>query len=171
SFSRATRESGAMAGTAARFAAMAETISAALAALGVDARVGEVPGEYCPGEYSISSRGAVKLAGIGQRVITGGAHVGGVIVVRGAGRIRDVLEPVYDALELDWNPATTGSVAAEIGEQDTTLTAADPDPLIEEVITSVRRVLSERFALVAAELDEPTIALATELRSDHAAPG
>ncbi len=34
-----------------------------------------------------------KLAGIGQRVIVGGAHVGAVIVVRGAGRINEVLGP------------------------------------------------------------------------------
>ena len=76
--------------------------------LGVDARVGEVAGEYCPGEFSVNARGAAKLAGIGQRVVVGGAHVGGVIVVRGAGRIREVLTPIYEALEIDWRAGDDG---------------------------------------------------------------
>jgi len=171
SFSRATREAAASAGTRARFTDMAETIAAALRSLGADARIGEVPGEYCPGEFSVNGRGAVKLAGIGQRVITGGAHVGGVIVVRGAGRIREVLEPVYEALELGWDPATSGSVAAELGGDDETLPADEPDPLIEEVVGALRSQLSQSFTLVDAELDEPTLALAAQLRPDHTAPG
>ena len=171
SFSRATREPGANDGTRARFASMAATIAEALAALGLDARVGEIHGEYCPGEYSVNARGVVKLAGIGQRVITSGAHVGGVIVVRGGGRIRQVLEPVYEALGTDWDPATTGSVAAEIGEDDATLPAEAPDPLVERVIGAVRDVLARDFELVDVELDEGTIRLAEELRPQHTAPG
>ena len=123
SFSHAVRadgRSGAYAGTRDRFVAMADTVAAALEVLGVDARVGEVEGEYCPGEFSVNARGAAKLAGIGQRVVVGGAHVGGVIVVRGAGRIREVLTPIYEALEIDWQPETTGSVALELGEEDDT---------------------------------------------------
>ena len=46
-------------------------VTRALGGLGVDARVGEVPGEYCPGTYSVSARGERKLAGIGQRLIAG----------------------------------------------------------------------------------------------------
>ena len=63
---------------------VADLIAAALRGIGVDARVGEVPGEYCPGEYSVNARGARKLMGVGQRVIRGAAHVGGVIVVQDA---------------------------------------------------------------------------------------
>src|SRR5688500_19954250 len=55
-----------------RFEATAELIARALAGLGIDARVGEVPGEYCPGRWSVNAGGARKLAGIGQRVISGG---------------------------------------------------------------------------------------------------
>jgi hypothetical protein len=79
----------------------------------VDARVGEVPGEYCPGEHSVNARGKTKLAGIGQRILLHAAHVGGVIVVGESERVRDVLIPVYRALELDWDPATVGSVEDE----------------------------------------------------------
>lgn len=171
SISLATREAGAYAGTRERFAAMAGTLAAALSAVGVDARIGEVRGEYCPGEYSVNARGEVKLAGIGQRVITGGAHVGGVVVVRGAGRLREVLDPVYAALELDWEPATSGSVALEVGEADETLPADAADPLIERVIGSIRATLGERYELVDADLDEATLELAGELRGDHAPSG
>lgn len=168
SFSRAARVRTAYAGTRERFTEMAETVAAALTALGIDARVGPVPGEYCPGDYSVNARGMTKLAGIGQRVITGGAHVGGVVVVRGSERIRAVLGPVYEALELDWDLGTAGSVADELGAGDGP--ASGPDPLIEQVIEALRAELSRDFELVEAELDEPTLELAAELRADHAAP-
>ncbi len=89
---------------------------AALGGLGVDARVGEVPREYCPGAWSVNAGGRTKLVGIGQRLIAGAAHRGAVVVVGGSERIRGVLVPVYDALGLDWDPATAGSVEDEIGE-------------------------------------------------------
>src|SRR5919201_5797218 len=49
--------------TYARFEEMADVITAALRELGVDARVGEIPGEYCPGAYSVNAGGRTKLAG------------------------------------------------------------------------------------------------------------
>ncbi len=102
--------------TQGRFERTATAIAQALRSLGVDARVGEVPGEYCPGAWSVNARGATKLVGIGQRMIAGGAHVGVVVVVDGAEALRDLLVPVYEALDLEWDPATVGSVAQEIGE-------------------------------------------------------
>jgi octanoyl-[GcvH]:protein N-octanoyltransferase len=170
SFSRAIRESsnaGAYSGTRERFAEMAGQVAEALATLGVDARVGEVSGEYCPGEFSVNARGESKLAGIGQRVIVGGAHVGGVIVVRGAGRIREVLEPIYEALELDWQPDTTGSVALETSNDDETMGAKEPDPLIEETITAIRQTLSKTLDLEQTDLAPSTLKLAADLRRDH----
>ena len=98
-----------------RFDEMVAITLDALGSLGVDARPGEVPGEYCPGEHSVNAGGRTKLMGVGQRVIRGAAHVGGVVVVDDAERVRDVLVPVYEALGLDWRPATVGSVAEEIG--------------------------------------------------------
>jgi hypothetical protein len=53
--------------------------------------------------------------GVGQRVIRGAAHVGGVIVVRDSRRVRAALEPVYAAMGVDWDPETTGSVEDELG--------------------------------------------------------
>lgn len=102
-------------GIGARFDALAGLVAAALGRLGVEARVGEVPGEYCPGAHSVNARGRVKLMGVGQRVVRGAAHVGGVIVVRESARVRAVLEPVYRALGLPFDPATAGAVEDEIG--------------------------------------------------------
>ena len=133
--------------TYARFEEMADVITAALRGLGVDARVGEIPGEYCPGAYSVNARGATKLAGIGQRMIRDGAHLGGVVVASGGSEIADVLRPVYRALELDWDPATAGSVTDELGREVT------PDEVEEAVIEE----LEKRYELVSSELDEETL--------------
>ena len=97
-----------------RFEEVAGLLAEALASLGVDARVGEVPGEYCPGEHSVNAGGRTKVAGVGQRIVAGAVHVGGVIVVEGSDRIREVLIPVYRALGLSWRPETTGSLRGEV---------------------------------------------------------
>jgi octanoyl-[GcvH]:protein N-octanoyltransferase len=142
-----------------RFDRTAQLIARALRRLHVDARVGEVSGEYCPGGYSVNAREAVKLAGIGQRIIAGGSHLGGVIVVGDARRIRDVLVPVYEALELAWEPATTGAVQEEVD-------GVTPDPW-----TAVRDALlaeyGREYEIVEAELDPETVALAHRLAAEH----
>ena len=104
----------------ARFDEAADIMMRALRRLGIDARVGEVAGEYCPGQHSVNARGERKLMGVGQRLIRGAAHVGGVVVVGDGGRIRDVLVPVYEALGVEWRPETVGSVEDEVeGAGDT----------------------------------------------------
>jgi lipoate-protein ligase A len=94
----------------ARFERMASVVAAALSSLGVDARIGELPGEYCPGEWSVNAGGRVKLAGIAQRVVARAALVSAVIVVGDGGRVRAVLTDVYARLGLDWDPSTAGAV-------------------------------------------------------------
>jgi lipoate-protein ligase A len=98
-----------------RFEEIATIVAEAVRALGVDGRVGEVPGEYCPGAHSVNARGRTKLMGVGQRLVRGAAHVGGVVVVEGSDRVRDVLVEVYGALDLDWDPSTAGSLRDEVG--------------------------------------------------------
>jgi octanoyl-[GcvH]:protein N-octanoyltransferase len=142
-----------------RFSWTADLIARALRRLGVDARVGEVPGEYCPGGYSVNARGAVKLAGIGQRLIAGASHMGGVIVAGDASRVRDVLVPVYDALDLDWDPGTTGAVEDEADASVRPSWAAVRDALLAEY--------GREYAIVEAVLDPETIALAHELAPEH----
>ena len=154
--SRALRDPNPARGTQARFAEMAELVRAALATLGVDARVGEIPGEYCPGAFSVNARGKLKLAGIGQRLVKGGAHVGCVIVAAGSGGLREVLVPVYDALGIQWDPATAGSVEDEVAG----ITAID----IEAVVLAQ---LEQRFELTEAQIGVETEELAADLAPGH----
>lgn len=142
-----------------RFDSTAALIARALARLGVDARVGEVEGEYCPGEHSVNARGERKLMGVGQRLVSGGAHVGGVVVVEGAGRINSVLVPVYGALGIDWRPEATGAVADEA-----------PGVTWEGVAEAIRAEYAERCELEPADLDEETLALARRLAPEHLSP-
>jgi hypothetical protein len=53
--------------------------------------------------------------GVGQRVVRGAAHTGGVIVVGGSDRVRAVLAPVYDALGLPFDADSAGAIDDEIG--------------------------------------------------------
>jgi len=141
-----------------RFDRIAGAIAMALAHLGVDARVGEVAGEYCPGEFSVNARGVTKLAGLGQRLARKAAHVGGVIVVGDSASVRDVLIPVYDALSLGWDPATAGAVEDEIG-------AVEQSQVVEAVIAAL-----ELDDVESSAVDEGTMALARSLAADHLAP-
>lgn len=110
-FSLATPEADPRTGITDRFKSISNMMCSAFRALKIDARVGEIAGEYCPGRYSVNVGGVVKVMGVGQRLVKGAAHVGGVIVVDDGASIRDVLIPVYRALRLDWDPRTAGALA------------------------------------------------------------
>ena len=112
--------------------------------LGVDARIGPVAREYCPGEFSVNAGGQIKLAGVGQRMIRGAAHIGFVILVSGTDLVSEVLEPVYERLGLEFDPATVGSledVSPGIGREEVEAALlrrlrvlAGPDgPVLEQV--------------------------------------
>ena len=96
-----------------RFAENAERHARALRRLGVDAEIGRIPGEYCPGDFTVSARGETKLIGTAQRIVRGAWLFSTVVIVEGSGRLRPVLEAVYAALGLSWNPRTVGAVADE----------------------------------------------------------
>ena len=157
-----------------RFEATATLIARALRALRADARVGEVPGEYCPGRWSVNAAGLRKLAGTGQRVVAGGSHTGAVIVVDGAERVRDVLEPVYAAFELDWDPRTVGAVEDELGggrsASGASAQSASGAPLWDAVRDALLAEYAHRFELVPGELDDETLALARRLAREHRPP-
>ena len=139
-----------------RFRQTAGRLARALVTLGVDARVGEVAGEYCPGRYSVNARGAAKLAGIGQRVVGGGSHTGVVLVVDGEERINAVLEPVYAALGLDWEPAASGSVRTE-----------EPGATWERVADALVTEYASEYDVAEDTVDPETLALAHELVAEH----
>ncbi len=95
------------------FDVAAACIRSVLVDLGVDARVGEVPGEYCAGAHSVNARGRVKLVGIAQRVTRGARLVTASLVLGHAERLRNVVDDVYSAMGLEWDPATFGTLADE----------------------------------------------------------
>lgn len=140
-----------------RFERMAELVARSLGRLGIAARVGEVPGEYCPGAYSVNAGGERKLSGIGQRMIRGGAHVGGVVVASGEQLVNAALVPVYAALGLELDPAATGSAAGELGRP------VEPAEVIEALVAE----LASEHEIVEGDVDDRTLALARRLLAER----
>lgn len=142
---------------AARFTTLSERLADAFRALGVDAEVGELPGEYCPGEYSVHAAGRHKVAGVGQRLLRRAAHTGGVVVVDDAERINRVLVPVYRAMGLSFDPAVTGSLAEHA------------EVTYEDVRQGLVDAFGQRFEVEPWPLDERTLALARRAAPEHVA--
>lgn len=111
-----------------RFQEFADLFVAALREVGVPASVGEVPGESCPGRYSVRAGRWVKLAGTAQRVVRHGWIVAGALVVRNSAAIRAVTGEVYDVLGLPFDPATVGSVESFAPTVD-----------VDELVAAIRR--------------------------------
>ena len=138
-----------IAGMHARFALSADRLAGALRSLGVDARVGPVPREFCPGEFTVNARGEVKLVGTAQRVLRHASLLAASVAVSGADRLRAVMVDVYAALELDMDPATVGAVGEGVS------------------VDAVERAVLGAYDLVEAPLDEATLSLAVQLEPGH----
>lgn len=115
-FARATPIEDLRSGLGARYEAATVAVLETLRSLGVDAERGEPPESFCPGEHSVQAGG--KVAGIAQRLQRGAALVAGVVVVTDRRAIADVLDPVYAALDLPFDPDSVGSVADAGGPTD-----------------------------------------------------
>jgi octanoyl-[GcvH]:protein N-octanoyltransferase len=142
-----------IAGMQDRFARSGERLAEALRTVGVDARVGRIAGEFCPGDFTVSA-GGVKLVGTAQRVIRHGSLLAASVAVSGGDALRDVLVDVYAALELDWDPATAGAIE-RVG----------PDA-VEDAVAG-----AYEWALTPASLDAETLALAARLEAQHGVEG
>ena len=107
-----------------RYEAATATLGAALEAVGADVRPGEPPAAFCPGDHSLRADG--KVAGVAQRVRRGVALVGGCVVVAAGDEtdIAGVLESVYGALGVGFDPDTIGSVERAGGPADPDAVAA-----------------------------------------------
>jgi octanoyl-[GcvH]:protein N-octanoyltransferase len=145
-------------GIAERFDVLSACLAEAARSLGLDARVGEVTGEYCPGSSSVNVGGTHKVAGVGQRLLRRAAHTGGVVVVDDAAAINRVLTPVYAALGLTFDPAATGQLS----------TPERPIGL-EQARTAIATAFGNRFDLQPWTLDAETRARA-EATLDHHLP-
>ncbi len=119
-------EAGAVARMDSRFEEFGRRFATLLAGWGVDARVGPVPGEYCPGAHSVNARGEVKLVGTAQRVLPRAWLFSSLVVVGDRERIRDVLADVYGRLGLPFAVGAVGSLDSEVG-------GLTPDDVAEQV--------------------------------------
>jgi octanoyl-[GcvH]:protein N-octanoyltransferase len=138
-----------------RFAAVTALLVEALAPLGIAARVGELPGEYCAGDWSVNAAG-IKLAGTAQRSIKGASLVTAMVIVEGGPRLRAMLIDVYAALGIDWRPGTAGGAADIVPS----LGAADVERALVATLAAHER-------LTAGTLDAATLAQAETLRALH----
>jgi octanoyl-[GcvH]:protein N-octanoyltransferase len=140
----------------ARFRGYGELIATVLRGVGVDARVGEVPGEYCPGAQSINAGGRVKLVGTAQRLIRGAWMFSAVLILDDADVVRPVLTDVYRALDIVFDPASVGAVRSEAPAVD-----------FDDLQRTLLRAYAGGSALEPDTLDPDTLDLAKRLIPDH----
>lgn len=139
----------------ARYAAMADLVVEALRGLGVPAETGELPGEYCPGRFSVLA-GGMKLGGIAQRVVAGASLTGIAIIVEESARVRAVLDDVSRALEYEFDPATAGAVADVV-----------PGITTADVEAAIVHALESRYAVTWAAPDAELRDAAAARRPEH----
>jgi octanoyl-[GcvH]:protein N-octanoyltransferase len=138
-----------------RFRVLADGVVGALASLGIASAIGEIPREYCAGEYSVNVRGSRKVMGVGQRLSRSAAQIGGMIVVADPDDINGVLVPIYDALGVAIDPSATGSLA-------------DVAPVtVDDVLDALTAALAGGRTTRMTTPDPSTLDLARRLRSDH----
>jgi octanoyl-[GcvH]:protein N-octanoyltransferase len=139
-----------------RFDDFGDLWTGVLTRLGVDARVGEVPGEYCPGSHSVNARGLVKLVGTAQRMVRGAWLFSAVLAFDGASVLRPLLREVYAALDLPFDDASVGSLSEEV-----------PGLSLEAVEAALLAAYDEKFGLVPVELPDQLVVEAQKLLPDH----
>jgi lipoate-protein ligase A len=98
------------AGTIERFQLYSDLHARVLGRLGLDARVGELDGEYCPGPYTVNAGGVAKIVGSAQRITRDGWLFSSVIQVSGSAALREVLGETHRALGYRLEMSTVGSV-------------------------------------------------------------
>jgi octanoyl-[GcvH]:protein N-octanoyltransferase len=139
-----------------RFRDGAALLAGALDGLGVDARVGEIPGEYCAGAYTVSASGRLKLVGVAQRAVRDAALLTAFVLVAGGDRLRAALVDVYRALELVWDPHTAGALDDVV-----------PGASVAGVEHALLDARARDRELTLAGVDEATLELARALEARH----
>jgi octanoyl-[GcvH]:protein N-octanoyltransferase len=142
-----------------RFAQLADAVVRTLARFGIASGVGEVPDEYCAGQYSVNVLGTRKVMGVGQRLTRSAAQVGGMIVVSDPDMVNAVLVPVYDALGVPMDPAATGALS-DVSDVST-----------DDVMDVLAAEIADGRPTLPGTPDEETRTLAASLRPDHQPPG
>lgn len=137
-----------------RYDEAASIALAAFARLGVEAEMGEVSEEFCPGDQSVRVGGfenGMKLSGIAGRVTRRAASVGGIVLVSGEKELARILGLVYGAMDLPFRPASVGS-----------LQRAGSAATLEEAMEAFATEAEERYGAKRVALDERTLEEARE---------
>lgn len=145
----------ALAGMHGRYASLSALLCEALQSIGADAAVEELPGEYCPGAYSVRV-GDTKVAGIAQRVVQGASLTTAFVIVARGAEVREVLVDACAALGRPWDPATAGALADH-----------HPQITVAAVERAIVAACHRRDTLVDATLDDDTTRLARQLHDRH----
>ncbi|SMO63250.1 lipoyl protein ligase domain-containing protein [Halorubrum cibi] len=123
-----------------RYSRVTRAVRSGLEGIGAAVSRGEPSRSFCPGDHSLrvgdgGKPGGGKLAGIAQRVRADAALVAGCLVVSrsDAAALATVLESVYDALDVPFDPGSIGSIAEAGGPADA-----------ERVARGVERALIDR---------------------------
>lgn len=135
-------------GMTARYDAALGDLRGALADLGAPLERGEPDEAFCPGSHSLSADG--KVIGLAQRVRRGAATVGGICLVADRGPVAAVLDPVYAALEVPFDPASVGSVARAGGPDD-------PDRVTRAIERALVAGIDDGGGEGSAAADGPTV--------------
>jgi lipoate-protein ligase A len=99
-----------------RYERATAAIERALREVGAETERGEPDDSFCPGTHSLQCDG--KVVGIAQRVRQDAALTAGVVVIDVHDAIAAVLDDVYGALGVPFDPDSVGSVAAAGGTGD-----------------------------------------------------
>ena len=93
-----------------RYGILSAAIATGLHTLDIDARVGELPNEYCPGKFSINAEGRIKLVGVAQRMNQHCVQMGAIIsVIRSVEACAGIAE-AYRGMGLNFDPDTYGAI-------------------------------------------------------------
>ena len=103
-------QTGIVGGLEDRYTDLAGLLTTTLAAMGMPVAVGSLPGEYCPGRFSLHLPDGPKVAGIAQRVVSGASLTTAVLVVDGGERLRETIGAIYAALASPVDPAVAGAL-------------------------------------------------------------
>lgn len=121
-----------------RYERMTRAVTTAFESLDVSLETGEPAAAFCPGTHSLSANG--KVVGLAQRVHSTVALVSGIVLVCDHDEIAAILGEVYRALDIPFDPDTTGSIARAGGPADPTLvcetlqeTLMDDEATVEHV--------------------------------------
>ena len=117
-----------------RYDILSGAIALGLQNLGIDARVGELANEYCPGKYSVHAEGRIKLVGVAQRMNRRCLQMGAIVSVYRSEDVCVGIAEAYRGMGLIFDPRTYGAIT----DLNHSLTYADVrTALLESVSTAI----------------------------------